>query len=55
VLMVKPAVEFASDPEVFSLFRREGIPVYPTPRRATRVLNHLAWYKRYLDDMRKNC
>jgi acyl-CoA synthetase (NDP forming) len=55
VLMVKPAVEFASDPEISSLFRREGIPVYPTPRRATRVLNHLAWYKRYLDDMRKNC
>jgi acetyl-CoA synthetase (ADP-forming) len=55
VLMVKPAVEFASDPEIASLFRREGIPVYPTPRRATRVLNHLAWYQRYLDDMRKNC
>lgn len=55
VFVVKPAVEFASDPEVSSLFRREGIPVYPTPRRATRVLNHLAWYKRYLDDSRKNC
>lgn len=55
VFMVKPAVEFASDPEVSSLFRREGIPVYSTPRRATRVLNHLAWYKRYLDATRKNC
>jgi acetyl-CoA synthetase (ADP-forming) len=55
VLMVKPTVEFASDPEVFSLFRKEGIPVYSTPRRASRVLNHLAWYQRYLDDMRKNC
>jgi len=49
VFMVKPAVEFATDPEVVSLFRREGIPVYPSPRRAARVLNHLAWYRRYLD------
>jgi len=49
VLMVKPAVEFASDPEIAALLRREGIPVYPTPRRAARVLSHLAWYRRYLD------
>jgi len=49
VFMVKPAVDFATDPEVVSLFRREGIPVYPSPRRAARVLNHLAWYRRYLD------
>jgi acyl-CoA synthetase (NDP forming) len=49
VLVVKPAVEFGADPETFSLFRREGIPVYPSPRRATRVLKHLVWYKRYLD------
>jgi acetyltransferase len=49
VFMVTPAVEFATDPEVASLFRKEGIPVYPTPRRAARVLNHLAWYKRYLN------
>jgi acetyltransferase len=49
VLMVKPAVEFANDPEVSSLFRREGIPVYPSPRRAARVLSHLVWYRRYLD------
>ena len=55
VFMVKPAVEFASDPEVSSLFRREGIPVYSSPRRATRVLNHLVWYRRYLDAVRKNC
>jgi acetyl-CoA synthetase (ADP-forming) len=54
VLMVKPAVEYASDPEVFSLFRREGIPVYPSPRRAARVLDHLAWYKRYLDTNKEN-
>jgi acyl-CoA synthetase (NDP forming) len=52
--MVRPAVEFASDPEMSSLFRREEIPVYSTPRRAARVLNHLAWYRRYLDAIRKN-
>lgn len=50
VFMVKPAVEFATDPEVASLFSREGIPVYPSPRRAARVLNHLAWYRRYLNN-----
>ena len=55
VLVVKPSVEFASDPEVFSLFHRERLPVYSTPRRATRVLNHLVWYRRYLDANRKNC
>jgi acyl-CoA synthetase (NDP forming) len=49
VFVVRPAVEFASDPEVSSLFHREEIPVYPSPRRAARVLNHLAWYRRYLD------
>jgi len=49
VFMVKPAVEFVSDPEVSSLFHREGIPVYSSPHRAARVLNHLVWYRRYLD------
>ena len=53
VFMVKPAVEFATDPEVASLFSREGIPVYPSPRRAARVLNQLAWYRRYLDSIGK--
>jgi acyl-CoA synthetase (NDP forming) len=53
VFMVKPAVEFATDPEVASLFSREGIPVYPSPRRAARVLNQLAWYRRYLDSVGK--
>ncbi len=49
VFMVKPAVEFVSDPEVSSLFQREGIPVYSSPHQAARVLNHLTWYRRYLD------
>jgi len=51
VFMVKPAVEFATDPEVASLFSREGIPVYPSPRRAAKVLKQLAWYRRYLDSI----
>jgi acyl-CoA synthetase (NDP forming) len=53
VFVVKPAVDFATDPEVVSIFRREGIPVYLSPRRAARVLNHLAWYRRYLDAVGK--
>jgi acyl-CoA synthetase (NDP forming) len=53
VFLVKPAVDFATDPEASSIFRREGIPVYPSPRRAARVLNHLAWYRRYLDAARR--
>lgn len=51
VFMVKPAVEFATDPEVASLFSREGIPVYPSPRRAAKVLKQLAWYQRYLESI----
>jgi len=54
VLMVKPSVEFASDPEISSLFRREGIPIYSSPRQAARVLNHLAWYRNYLDTIRED-
>jgi len=49
VVMVKPTVEFGTDPEVASLFRRQGIPVYSNPHRAARVVNHLAWYRRYLN------
>jgi acetyl-CoA synthetase (ADP-forming) len=53
VFMVKPAVEFATDPEVASLFSREGIPVYPSPRRAARVLSQLSWYRDYLNSIGK--
>jgi len=52
VFMVKPSVEFATDPEASSLFHREGIPVYPNPHRAAMVLKHLVWYRRYLDTAR---
>lgn len=48
VLLVKPALEFATDAEILSSFRSEGIPVYPNPHRAARVLHHLTGYKRYL-------
>jgi acetyltransferase len=53
VFMVKPAVEFATDPEVASLFSREALPVYPSPRRAARVLNQLAWYRDYLNSIER--
>ena len=49
VFLVRPAVDFATEPEVVSLFHREGIPIYPSPHRAARVLSHLVWYRRYLD------
>jgi acyl-CoA synthetase (NDP forming) len=49
VFVVKPSVEFANDPEVSELFRKEELPVYSAPHRAAKVLNHLVWYKRYLD------
>jgi acyl-CoA synthetase (NDP forming) len=52
VFIVKPSVEFATDPEASSLFRRERIPVYPNPCCAAMVLKHLAWYRRYLDAAR---
>jgi acyl-CoA synthetase (NDP forming) len=55
VFVVKPSVEFVNDPEVSSLFSKEELPVYSAPRRAAKVLNHLVWYKRYLDALRENC
>jgi len=48
VFLVKPAIEFATDTEILSSFRSEGIPVYPNPHRAARVLRHLTRYRRYL-------
>jgi len=51
VLMVAPSVEFTADPEVSAVFHREGIPIYHSPRRAARVIRHLAWYKHYLDGL----
>ncbi len=49
VLMVQIDAKQATDPEMSSFLRRQGIPVYPNPRRAARVLHHLAWYRHYLD------
>jgi acetyltransferase len=54
VFMVKPSVEFANDAEVSEIFRKEELPVYSAPRRAAKVLNHLVWYRRYLDAIREN-
>ena len=55
LFVVKPSVEFVNDPETSELFRKEELPVYSAPRRAAKVLNHLVWYKRYLDALRENC
>jgi len=49
VFMVRPAVEFAAEPEISSSFRRQGIPTYPNAHRAARVLHHLAQYRHYLN------
>ena len=49
VVLVNQALEFATDPETSFSLRRKGIPFYPNPRRAARVLRHLAWYRGYLD------
>ncbi|MEW6034051.1 MAG: CoA-binding protein [Chloroflexota bacterium] len=35
-------------PPVFEELQRKGVPVYPTPERAAKVLKHLAWYGEYL-------
>jgi acyl-CoA synthetase (NDP forming) len=42
-----------NDLETNSYLLRERIPAYTSPRRAARVLHHLAWYKRYLDSNQK--
>jgi acyl-CoA synthetase (NDP forming) len=36
------------DEEATSFLLSEGIPAYRSPRRAARVLRHLAWYSHYL-------
>jgi len=41
------------DEEASSFLHREGIPAYHNPRRAARVLRHLAWYNHYLDSVKR--
>ena len=50
VILMWQFQNITSNPEYASIFRREKILVYPTPRRAARVIRHLDWYKRYLDN-----
>ena len=38
-----------TDPELSSLFHRQGIPICLNLRRAVRVIRHLAWYRQYLE------
>lgn len=37
-----------ASPPVFEELQGQGIPVYPTPERASKVLSYLAWYGEYL-------
>jgi len=38
-----------NETDPLSLFLKEGIPVYPHPRRAAKVMRRLAWYQKYLE------
>lgn len=49
VFIVRPSIEYVTDPATLSLLRRERIITYQSPRRAARVLHHLTWYRHYLD------
>jgi acyl-CoA synthetase (NDP forming) len=37
------------DPPIYSQLPQQGIPVYPSPERAVKVLHHLSWYREYLN------
>jgi hypothetical protein len=39
-----------SNSEYSAIFRRARILVYPNVRRAAKVIRHLDWYKKYLDN-----
>ena len=41
-----------NEPQVFSILRDKGIPVYPNPMRAAKVLRHLVKYHNYLEEAR---
>lgn len=38
-----------NEPDVFTILRNKGIPIYPSPQRAARALHHLVWYSEYID------
>ena len=43
-----------AEPESFKLLRKKGIPVYPNPKRAAKVLKHLFQYNNYLKGVTKD-
>jgi len=45
VLVVMPI----NDVDTNAYFLKRGFPAYPSPRRAARVVQQLAWYRSYLD------
>jgi acyl-CoA synthetase (NDP forming) len=38
------------EPESFKFLREKGIPIYPNPIRAARVLRHIVRYNNYLKE-----
>jgi len=49
VVITKLFPEVMVEPEIFNLLREKGVPIYPNPQRAAKVLAHLAWYGEYLN------
>jgi len=43
-------VTAVADAEAYSFLQGEGIPTYTSPYRAARVLQHLSWYDKYLNN-----
>jgi acyl-CoA synthetase (NDP forming) len=43
-------VTAVADAEAYSFLQGEGIPIYTSPYRAARVLQHLYWYDKYLNN-----
>ena len=50
VVFVNLMPESVSELESLNLLRERNIPVYPNPKRAAKVLKHLAWYREYLKE-----
>ena len=42
--------EAMRDSPVFNKLREHGIPMFPTPERAAKVLAHLVEYSRYVNE-----
>ena len=50
LVFVESTSATATQPQTARILNKVGIPVYPNPYRAARVLRHLVWYRQYLND-----